>query len=125
MSLTPNITHCVAATLGTEKTYRSHKLGVPVVYQGWFWESCNLWERQDEKIWLAIPDPAQGTKTPGPSTPTTPALPDLPLAEEGEKDGQSFEDDKGLGEGWDDEAQAELDAFLEGSSDWGSEAGDR
>jgi RNA polymerase II subunit A-like phosphatase len=105
MSLTNKVTHCIAATLGTEKTYRASKLGVPVLWQGWFWESVNLWERQNEKPWLAIPDQTN-TQTPGPSTPTTPALPP-----------QDF------GEGWDDEAQAELDAFLDGSSDWGSDAG--
>jgi hypothetical protein len=36
-----------------------------------------------------------------------------------------FAGDEGFGEGWDDDAQAELDAFLEGSSDFGSEGGDR
>jgi len=119
MSLTNKITHCIAATLGTEKTYRASKLGVPVLWQGWFWESVNLWARQNEKPWLAIPDQAN-TQTPGPSTPTTPALPPQDLQED---KGETFEGDEGIGEGWDDEAQAELDAFLDGSSDWGSDAG--
>jgi hypothetical protein len=119
MSLTNKVTHCIAATLGTEKTYRASKLGVPVLWQGWFWESVNLWERQNEKPWLAIPDQTN-TQTPGPSTPTTPALPPQDL---GEDKGETFEGDEGIGEGWDDEAQAELDAFLDGSSDWGSDAG--
>ena len=129
MSLTNKVTHCIAASLGTEKTYRASKLGVPVLWQGWFWESINLWEKQDEKVWLAIPEQATGP-TPGPSTPTTPALPPLSLVSEkaqtqaqGEEKGETFEGDEGLGEGWDDEAQAELDAFLDGSSDWGSDAG--
>jgi RNA polymerase II subunit A-like phosphatase len=126
MSLTNKITHCIAATLGTEKTYRASKLGVPVLWQGWFWESVNLWQKQDEKPWLAIPDQATGP-TPGPSTPTTPALPPLPLqaeiGDEKEERGETFEGDEGLGDGWDDDAQAELDAFLDGSSDWGSDAG--
>lgn len=122
VSLTNKITHCIAANIGTEKTYRASKLGVPVVWQGWFWESVNLWERQQEKPWLAIPDQATGP-TPGPSTPTTPALPPLPLQTDQEGEGETFEGDEGLGEGWDDAAQAELDAFLDGSSDWGSDAG--
>ena len=119
MSLTNKVTHCIAATLGTEKTYRASKLGVPVLWQGWFWESVNLWQRQNEKAWLAIPDQTN-TQTPGPSTPTTPALPPQDL---GEDKGETFEGDEGVGVGWDDEAQAELDAFLDGSSDWGSDAG--
>lgn len=125
MSLTNKVTHCIAATLGTEKTYRASKLGVPVLWQGWFWESVNLWQKQPEKPWLAIPDQANGP-TPGSSTPTTPALPPLPLViEKGgdEEKEETFEGDEGVGEGWDDEAQAELDAFLDGSSDWGSDAG--
>jgi RNA polymerase II subunit A-like phosphatase len=134
-SLTAKVTHCVTATLGTEKTYRASKLGVPVVWQGWFWESINLWKRQDEKIWLAIPEKSNGN-TPGPSTPTTPALPTLPLADDSEtgdkvqeeeqeedKGAETFEEDEGLGDGWDDDAQAEFDAFMDGSSDFGSDAG--
>jgi len=135
-SLTSKVTHCVAANLGTEKTYRASKLGVPVVWQGWFWESVNLWKKQDERIWLAIPDKSNGN-TPGASTPTTPALPTIPLVnagddgigngekreEEGGEGEETFEGDEGLGDGWDDEAQAELDAFLDGSSDFGSDAG--
>lgn len=136
MSLTPNITHCVAATLGTEKTYRASKLGVPVVWQGWFWESINLWERQDEAPWLAIEQhqkesgTSSGQPTPGPSAPATPKEADAPLdtedSAEQEEDGiEGFGDDDHFGEGWDDDAQAELDAFLEGSSDFGSDAGTR
>jgi hypothetical protein len=68
MSLTNKVTHCIAATLGTEKTYRASKLGVPVLWQGWFWESVNLWQRQNEKAWLAIPDQTN-TQTPGPPPP--------------------------------------------------------
>jgi len=121
MSLTSKITHCIAATLGTEKTYRASKLGVPVLWQGWFWESVNLWEKQEEKPWLAIPD--RNIPTPGPSTPTTPALPPTDMQTQEEEKGETFEGDEGVGEGWDDEAQAELDAFLDGCSDWGSDAG--
>jgi hypothetical protein len=141
MSLTSKITHCIAATLGTEKTYRANKLGVPVVWQGWFWESVNLWERQDEAAWLAMEQIKEqdeaggggsGLPTPGPSSPNTPTKGGLlfdtdPGAEGGE--GVDLDHDFGdmgdLGNGWDDEAQAELDAFLEGSSDFGSDAGTR
>jgi RNA polymerase II subunit A-like phosphatase len=133
LSLTSNITHCVTATLGTEKTYRASKLGVPVVWEGWFWQSVNLWERQDERIWLAVqPAPRPGEPpTPGPSEPTTPALPKIELQAEGKEpggedaDAEEFEGDEDVGEGWGEDADAELDAFLGGSSDWGSEAGDR
>lgn len=151
MSLTPNITHCVAATLGTEKTYRASKLGVPVVWQGWFWESVNLWERQDESLWLAMDPQANNNSkteggstsnsanpTPGPSAPATPSPqpisldgPDVePTERQANDDGtedadEDFLGDEHFGEGWDDDAQAELDAFLEGSSDVGSDAGTR
>lgn len=135
-SLTSKITHCIAATLGTEKTYRANKLGVPVVWQGWFWESVNLWERQDEEAWLAMKQAegagVNGGPTPGPSSPNTPTKGRLGLDDDfgvggnGDLEAEhDFGDLGDLGDGWDDEAQAELDAFLEGSSDAESEAGTR
>lgn len=95
-----------------------------------------MWERQDERIWSAV-QPGRGTggqPTPGPSEPTTPVLPqkaleaeteDIQGEGEGEDDVDEFVGDEDVGEGWGEDADAELDAFLGGSSDWGSEAGDR
>lgn len=110
----------------------------------------NLWERQDEAPWLAMKpvnanDQSRGsegngdgsgqpTLTPGPSSPNTPTKGRLRLENDATNDGgddgeveveHDFGDLGDLGDDWDDEAQAELDAFLEGSSDGGSEAGTR
>lgn len=77
----------------------------------------------------------EGLPTPGPSSPNTPTKGILSNSQardgadeaEAEVDGEyEFGDLGDLGDDWDDEAQAELDAFLEdGSSDFESDAGAR
>jgi RNA polymerase II subunit A-like phosphatase len=59
-TITPATTHCVTATLGTEKTYRANKMGVMVVWMEWFLQSTALWARQDEERYRAI-KPGSGT----------------------------------------------------------------
>lgn len=43
----------MTATLGTEKTYKADKQGVLIVWQGWFWKSVALWQKEDERQWIA------------------------------------------------------------------------
>lgn len=116
----------MAANLSTEKTYRASKLGVPIVYQGWFWESVNLWQRQDERPWLAIEPSGLGDEW-GDSRPTPgPSAPDTPADEDGDADVDfNFGVLEDVDLNWDDEAQAELDELLEGSSDVESDTGTR
>ena len=70
----------------------------------------------------------EGLPTPGPSSPNTPTKGILSGGQnqdgvEVEVDGDyGFGDLGDLGDDWDEEAQAELDAFLEDDSDIGSEA---
>jgi RNA polymerase II subunit A-like phosphatase len=113
--VTKDVTHCVTATLGTEKTYRAGKIrGAKVVWVGWFWKSVALWSRQDEEDFLAGQSGLASTS--GPNTPTI--VVDEPTGD-GLEEGNGDEDvgEEADGAGWDEDAQAELDAFLERSSD--------
>ena len=140
IDITPSTTHCVIATVGTEKAYRAFKLGAKVVWAEWFRKSVALWEKQDETEFLAMT--GSTSKTDIPRVPSGQNVPDIqvtgangmkegdPVSHLGldglnparteEEDGPSQEDDEVLtGQGWDDAADAELQAFLEGSSDYG------
>lgn len=99
----------MTATLGTEKTYRAGKVpGAKVVWLEWFWKSVAVWRRQNEDDYLAVPNRVESNGS-GSATPA------IVLGD----DQAEVEEDGGDGAGWDEDAQAELDAFLEGSSDVG------
>jgi len=106
--VTSDTTHCVTATLGTEKTYRASKMsGAKVVWVNWFWKSVALWKRQNEEDFIAVPSRVESMNGSGSAKPA------ILL------DGEGEIEEEGEGVGWDEDAQAELDAFLEGSSDVG------
>ena len=118
-----------------------------MVWEGWFWQSIAHWDRLPETEWLALSTPTESkATTPAPSIPQTPIsdLTSNPIdevegrepserrvksmpsangadkAEDEQPDDVSLQDEGFLeGAGWDDADQAELDAFLEGSSDSG------
>ena len=150
-AINPAITHCITANLGTEKTYRANKMGAKVVWERWFWESVARWTRAPEKEYLALGSSSKSTAvTPAASGPATPApavaeamqsnghpgssmevsdteLPsaaaqDDEVAEQDTDDISVMDDGFLQGAGWDDAAQAELDAFLEDSSEVGEDA---
>jgi len=115
----------VTATLGTEKTYRSSKVKrAKVVWVDWFWKSVALWDKQDEGEFLTIQSDsrnASGTATPAivVDEGTEDKEREGEGVEFGEEEGELAEEgDAGVGEGWDEDAQADMDAFLEGSSDF-------
>ena len=144
--------------LGTEKAYKAYKAGAKVVWVGWFWQSVVVWERQDEEGFLASPPRVQGVGESSRSASASASGVNTPrILVEGrvldgeydddgggmgngqggngidgdDADGTGDEKNEAAGQGWDEDAQAELDAFLEGSSDWDgtdadlvSEAGD-
>ena len=107
--VTNDTTHCVTAAQGTEKTYRTSKIpGAQVVWVEWFWKSVALWSRQSEEEFLAMPSRVEmGSE----------------ILERPTEERKEEEDNEGEAEGlfagarWDDDAQAELDAFLDESSD--------
>ncbi len=115
----------MTATLGTEKTYRSSKVKrAKVVWVDWFWKSVALWDKQDEGEFLTIQSDsrnASGTATPAivVDEGTEDKEREGEGVEFGEEEGELAEEgDAGVGEGWDEDAQADMDAFLEGSSDF-------
>ncbi|GJJ09456.1 hypothetical protein Clacol_003679 [Clathrus columnatus] len=56
-SLTPEVTHVVAAKRGTAKVDLARRRGnIHVVWLPWFLDSLALWERQDESSYLIDPD---------------------------------------------------------------------
>jgi hypothetical protein len=144
------ITHCVTATSGTEKTYKAFKLGIRVVWVGWFWRCLELLERVKEGEWQLNADgrgtetrtPEAGNGNNGQDDGVRPIVqhsvtgdPSDNALGEGTGDGhmsQEITDDndgngdagdfQGEGE-WDDAFQAELDGLLEGE-DGDSEFGD-
>jgi hypothetical protein len=130
--------------MGTEKTYRAQKLGIKVVWVGWFWRCLELWKRVGETDWLVIKETREGTNIgsnqdghgEGKEKDTVGAgevssnegkLLDINYAGEGKEevigDNVETEGDIAGEEQWDDAFQAELDAMMEGDGD--SEIGDR
>lgn len=131
-ALTPQTTHLITATLGTEKTYRAQKLpNCKVVWAGWFWKSVALWKRQPEAAYLAYPPskPATPIDTPAASRPDSPkAVPNGVAKQDDEANAEEDEDDMeqegvGLGDGWDDDALKELEDFAAGDDGTESEYG--
>lgn len=145
------MTHCVTANLGTEKTHLAQQMGRWVVKLEWLLKSVALWKRADEREYdwfaggqsrkddgavkkgevgedggalgmtLANQDGlADGLGKITEEIPPKSKLEDAAAGSQGEA---GFEDpDFDLG-GWDEEAEKEFEAFLEGSEDGGSEAG--
>ncbi|WVR00306.1 hypothetical protein IAU59_007449 [Kwoniella sp. CBS 9459] len=132
----PRITHCVTATLNTEKTYFAGKAGAKIVWANWFWDSVALWRRQPEVKYLAGKKESQSA-TPA-ATPATldedaaeadqvdseGALRDGPSADaEGsgrpgvEEEHENMDDDAAVGVGWDDDADKEWEEFMAGDDD--------
>ncbi|KAK8853067.1 hypothetical protein IAR55_003768 [Kwoniella newhampshirensis] len=112
------ITHCVTATLNTEKTYRAGNIpGVKVVWTNWLWDSVALWRRQPEVKYLA------GAKSRSPSLPERKSTTPPPLSnteaesnvpeDEGEQM-EDMEDDTNVGAGWDQDADKEWEEFMAG-----------
>ncbi|WWD19477.1 hypothetical protein CI109_103937 [Kwoniella shandongensis] len=112
-------THCVTATLDTEKTYRTSKVpGAKVVWTSWFWDSVALWRRQPEVKYLA----GAKSRTPSPPPPdnksTTPPV-DATDDTAGQQGNEDMEDDTNVGTGWDESADKEWEAFMaEDDSDY-------
>nr|XP_018260686.1 uncharacterized protein I303_06401 [Kwoniella dejecticola CBS 10117]OBR82844.1 hypothetical protein I303_06401 [Kwoniella dejecticola CBS 10117] len=74
LSVHPRITHCVTATLNTEKTYRTSRIpGAQIVWANWFWDSVALWHRQDESKYLAKKEGRSRTTTPPLAPPPLPS----------------------------------------------------
>nr|XP_019044358.1 hypothetical protein I302_07642 [Kwoniella bestiolae CBS 10118]OCF23288.1 hypothetical protein I302_07642 [Kwoniella bestiolae CBS 10118] len=142
LSVHPRITHCVTATLNTEKTYRSSKIpDVKIVWANWFWDSIALWHRQDENKYLAEKKPEQRSGS-RPVTPlpilngnngesSTSQLDDKGVdTKENQEDGkedehEDMDDDAQVGKGWDEGADAEWEAFMAEDDDdeFGTENG--
>ncbi|WWD03440.1 hypothetical protein V865_001492 [Kwoniella europaea PYCC6329] len=141
LSVHPRITHCVTATLNTEKTYRSSRLpDVKIVWANWFWDSIALWNRQDENKYLAQKEKQRQD----PLTPVSAEVVentnrngsngesslvqnvndiDPKEKKDGDNDGlddpreedeehEDMDDDAQVGKGWDEGADAEWDAFM-------------
>ena len=132
IDITPNMTHCVTATLGTEKVHRASKMNVFVVWVDWFYKSVALWERQDERDYLAHPREQSAEAGPsrngsGPGTPKIVVEGEPVEGNGGDMKDEDMDDaerdwgndDLADGKAWDEDADAELQAFLEGSSDYG------
>ena len=124
VQLGPDVTHCVTKNNGTEKTVVAQRMGIPVVWYGWYQRCVALWEKVDERDWLVNPPKspeeasAKGTETRPPSGSSTPAdtlgLEGIDGVEGIEKGGVG----ESSGKGWDEEYQKELEAMLqEGGSD--------
>ncbi|ORX40742.1 hypothetical protein BD324DRAFT_611918 [Kockovaella imperatae] len=103
----PGMTHCVTATVGTEKTYRASRMDAAVVWVEWFHKSIALWKRQDERAFSIN----------GAESSTSPKQVENGIPEDGVDDGGL----DNLLDGWDESADAELQAFMEGSSDYGED----
>ncbi|WVF73129.1 hypothetical protein IAT40_007948 [Kwoniella sp. CBS 6097] len=135
-SVHPRITHCVTATLNTEKTYFAGKAGAKIVWANWFWDSVALWRRQPEVKYLAGKKESQSatpTATPSSSkeedtsdsnsaAPGTdgPSGSDADAEGNGEQDGEereNMDDDAAVGAGWDDDADKEFEEFMAGDED--------
>ncbi|WWC91528.1 uncharacterized protein L201_006474 [Kwoniella dendrophila CBS 6074] len=144
LSIHPRITHCVTATLNTEKTYKASKIpGVKTVWANWFWDSVALWNRQDEDKYIAAkkidntpsqsqsrsntpPLPPSQSITSGPekngvkesdvepssSLPLKPNESEVVNGNSEKEDREDMDDDEEVGQGWDEGADAEWEAFL-------------
>lgn len=148
----PAMTHCVCVTAGTEKTHRTQKLGKWVVKLEWMLQCLAEWRRVDEAPWDCFPEQtkarlayeareaAAGRKGKDKGM-------DKEQEKEGEADGEpggmrvhageevkepeggaemveGEMDDPGFETGgWDEAAEREFEAFLEGSDDGMSEKG--
>ena len=123
--MTNDITHCVTATLGTEKTHRANMVkGARVVWVGWFWKSVALWQKQEEEEWLAVQshDPGPGSTNADGSGLTVPGtIVDEPGQDGEEEEGEKLRvwdtEDMEAIQGDMDAIQGDVDAWLEGSSD--------
>ncbi|WWC71830.1 uncharacterized protein I206_105789 [Kwoniella pini CBS 10737] len=129
LSVHPRITHCVTATLNTEKTYKAAQIhDAKIVWANWFWDSVALWNRQDEQKYLAKRESRSRTTTPPlPSSEqsvaenhsqktTNDSISSAELSgfkEDGEiEERENMEDDAEVGKGWDEGADAEWEAFM-------------
>ncbi|OCF39097.1 hypothetical protein I317_07121 [Kwoniella heveanensis CBS 569] len=141
-SVHPRITHCVTATLNTEKTYFAGKAGAKIVWANWFWDSVALWRRQPEVKYLAGKKESQSV-TPAATPTTTPSTKDEDTVEQAEdasnpfiqknspgtsdavRDGggddeeahENMDDDAAVGAGWNDDADKEWAEFMAGDDD--------
>ncbi|WVR07840.1 hypothetical protein IAU60_004883 [Kwoniella sp. DSM 27419] len=109
-SVSPKITHCVTATLNTEKTYLTSRVpGAKVVWASWFWDSVALWQKQPEIKYLARNDRVEARdQEEAPSTrPTTPAV-----IESADPNDEDMDDDEAVGFGWDEGADKEWEDFM-------------
>ncbi|ORY28173.1 hypothetical protein BCR39DRAFT_535875 [Naematelia encephala] len=115
--LMPSTTHLVAAHNGTEKAVRaSRRANCVVVWPDWFFHSVQLWKRQKESDYLAMP----AFRSPPKIAQPTNEVEDEDVTDdiEAEADEPEAEEDPDFGEfAWDDEADKELGDFLDGSSD--------
>ena len=138
LDVTSNMTHCVTAALGTEKTHRAIKIGAFVVWVDWFHKSVALWEKQDEREFLVIPDAGPSRSSSRPDTPqilvdgepngleTNGLVQDVPMGDM-DMSGWDGNDDLMGGKEWDEKDDADLQAFMADGSDSGddgTEAGD-
>ncbi|KAK4683530.1 hypothetical protein P7C73_g6718, partial [Tremellales sp. Uapishka_1] len=91
MDVTPQLTHCVTATVGTEKVHKAARIpGAKTVWVQWLQTSIAFWEKQPEEPYLV----QKSLSLPTTPTTTEPAGKDFVL------------------KGWDADDDAELEAWM-------------
>ncbi|KAL1412134.1 CTD phosphatase Fcp1 [Vanrija albida] len=140
--LNDKVTHLVTASLGTEKMHRAARFPkLKTVWLAWLQTCIALWKRLDETDYIAF-HPTSASTSAAPSRPETPTV-RKPAGGEadgsdakdtrphgdhgvGVSDAELIEDAAELDAAWDDDAQAEFEAFLNDGTDseMGTDAGD-
>jgi RNA polymerase II subunit A-like phosphatase len=108
--LSSSVTHLVVGKEGTEKMVRATKMPtVFIVRAQWLQNSIALWEHVDEKPFLIH---IKGSEKPPEAQESLSGSADVDGDSEMADNSGDGDDDELFGDAWDDDAQAELDRFL-------------
>lgn len=116
-TLGPHVTHVVTAQATTEKVYHALRLpGVKVVWKEWLKHSIDMWQRQDDELYIIKRESQKTEAAPDEANVEGDDLPAEGEAEQPEEEDVE-EDPVELDQSELDEMDEELREFLEGASD--------